>query len=144
MIGCVLLVISTVIPVMKWPVNAKHASAGNARVWLGDGWTLADGGFGGAQLLPVAAAAAVVLAVAVLVPRVLWRVRATLVVVAGYVPLWVGYVFVRKQEDGVNPAFGVVVLAIACLCLATGLWLGRPASSLGVKGNAPESVSSPT
>lgn len=125
--GCALFVLAVFVPVMRWEQNAAHSTAGDARIWFGDGWTLADGGFEGAALLPFASAAAVVLAVvAILAGRSAWRWQVVAALAAGYVPLWTAIAFARKWEDDVDPDIGVPVLVVATVLTATGLWLARP------------------
>jgi hypothetical protein len=127
--GCALFAVSLFLPVMRWDANAAHATAGSARVFLGSGFTLADGGFGGAGLLAVAVAAVVVLALATLAAGVnpqAWRVQVGAAAVALYYPAWVFYVFVKKWEDDVRPAEGVAVLIAAFACIGAGLVLSRP------------------
>lgn len=126
--GCAAFAAATFVPVMKWSVNEYHETAGNARVWFGDDWTLADGGFEGAWLLPVATAAIVLLAAAALVGRgtTLWRAQVGLAALVGYIPAWTAVAFVRKLEDDVDVDVGLALLAIASLLVIAGLWLGRP------------------
>ena len=104
LLGCVLFTISLFVPVMQWSVNAAHSTAGDARIWIGDAWTLADGGFEGASLLPVASAAVVLLAALAVLGRTrrTWQAQVALALVVGYVPAWTAVAFARKWEDQVD------------------------------------------
>lgn len=129
--GSALLLVSAFVPVMTWSVNAAHATAGSARAFTGGGWTLADGGFGGEQLLPVAVAAGVAWGpTAWLEPRVaVSRLRWALAAAAAYFPLWVAYVFARKWEDDVDFAYGAGVLALAVVTMIAGGFVPRRANA---------------
>jgi hypothetical protein len=114
--------------VMRWNANEAHPTAGGARVFLGSGYTLFDGGFEGTFLVPVALAAVVVLAVVTVVGAGTrtWAVQLGAAAVAAYYPLWLLFVFVKKWEDEVYPGEGVVALVAGYACIATGLFLSRP------------------
>lgn len=127
--GCALFGVSTLLPVMRWLESSVHSTAGSARVFGGDDFTLVDGGFGGEQLLPVAAIGVVLVAVAVLASRLgtwVWRAQVVALAVALYYPGWVLYAFARKIEDQVFPAEGVVVLVLAFAAMATGTYRSAP------------------
>lgn len=124
LLGCGLFVVAMFVPVMRWSVNAKHESAGDARIWIGDDWTLSDGGFEGAWLLPFGTAAVLLLAAAMLSAR--WRAQVALACVVGYVPAWTAVAFARKLEDQVAPDIGVALLALSAVAIMGGLWLRRP------------------
>lgn len=128
LVGCALFAAATFSPVMRWSINAKHDTAGDARIWTGEGWTLADGGFAGAWLLPVASAAIVLLAVTALVARGItaWRAQVVTACVSGYVPAWTAVTFIRKWEDQVAPDVGVFLLTPSVLVIVAGLWFQRP------------------
>lgn len=128
-IGCGLLALATIAPVMRWEVNAAHETAGSARIWLGDAWTLADGGFQGASLLPLASVAVLVLAGVALFgrgSRRWWRATVVLAAVAAYVPLWTAVAFARKLEDQVEPDIGAWLLVAGAVTVTLGVWLSRP------------------
>jgi hypothetical protein len=129
--GSALFLLSVVLPVMRWRKSEHHSSGGSARVFVGDGYTLVDGGFSGTALVPVAALAVVVVAVAALAARVVpwaWYVQATAAVVACYYPIWVAYVFAKKLEDEVFPGEGLVALVLAYAAILWGTWAARPIS----------------
>lgn len=127
-VGCGFLALATVVPVMRWDVNAAHDTAGDARIWLGDAWTLADGGFQGAALLPVSSVAVLVLALVAVFGRgrAGWWSTVALAAVAAYVPLWTAVAFARKWEDQVEPDIGAWFLVAGSLAIAVGLWFARP------------------
>ena len=130
LLGCGLFLLSIVLPVMRWQASAHHTSSGSARVFLGDGFTLVDGGFGGSDLVVASALAVLVVAMAALGAGIvgwLWSVQVAGLAVLAYYPLWVLYVFAKKLEDEVFPAEGVVTLVAALAALVWGTWLGRPA-----------------
>jgi hypothetical protein len=136
LIGCVLLAVATFVPVMRWSVNEAHETAGDAKIWFGDGWTLADGGFEGAWLLRPASAAVLLLAGALLGTRgrVGRRLHLALIAVVAYVPLWTAIAFARKWEDQVDPDIGAGMLAAGTVALAVGAglsWPTRRGSSAG-------------
>ncbi|HWL42385.1 MAG TPA: hypothetical protein VNQ73_05530 [Ilumatobacter sp.] len=126
--GSALLLVSVFVPVMRWSVGPAHDTAGSARVFVGDGWRLVDGGFGGEWLLPVALVAGLVWGPLGLAEQRVWvrRVRWALAALAVYYPVWVAVVFVRKWEDDVGPAAGAVLLALAAAAMAAGWWVSRP------------------
>lgn len=127
--GCVLFGVSILLPVMRWDVNAAHSTAGSARVFgADDSYTLVDGGFAGADLVPFAAFAVSIVAVATLASRVgrwVWWVQVAALAVALYYPAWVLYVFVKKLEDQVDPAAGVLVLVVSFAAMIAGSVLWR-------------------
>lgn len=132
--GSALLLVSAFVPVMRWTVNAAHTTGGSARVFTGGGWTLADGGFGGEQLLPVALAAGVAWGpLAWLEPRT-WvpPIRRVLAAVAAYYPVWVAMVFVRKWEDDVAPSYGAGLLVVAVVTMAAGWFTARTRAARGL------------
>jgi hypothetical protein len=128
LLGCGLFGVSVFLPVMRWDANPIHPTPGSARVFLGAGFTLVDGGFEGTSLIPVAVAAVVALAVVavlgllgVLVGPWIWWVQLGLAIVVAYYPLWILFVFLKKTEDEVDPAIGVVALVLAVGLIAAGL-----------------------
>lgn len=129
--GCALYGIALLLPAMRWAESERHASGGSATVF-GDGVALVDFGFGGTELLPVSVLAVAVLAAAAVVFRAgrrAWWLRAVLVGAAGYCPLWVAHVFLRKAEDQVWPAEGAVLLGAATALLMVSTWASRPGES---------------
>jgi hypothetical protein len=128
LVGCALFAVSIFLPVMRWSANEAHSTAGSARVFLGSGYQLVDGGFPGTALLPVAILAIAVLAIVTVVGAgaATWWVQLGSAAVACYYPLWVVAVFAKKWEDDVDPAIGVVGLLAAYGCIGAGLWSGRP------------------
>lgn len=128
LLGCALVALSLVIPVMRWQASAVHDTAGSAMVFLGDGWTLADGGYPGWPLVPISLVALCVLVIATLsrsVNNTRRRVQLTSAAVLAYYPIWVLMVFVRKLEDKVYPAEGAAALVVGAGAIAAGLWRGR-------------------
>jgi hypothetical protein len=124
--GCVAFAVSMFLPVMRWQPSPVHPTAGSARVFIGDAFTLVDAGFPGSSLVIPSAVAVGVLAIAALMTRLgrsTWRSQLIAFVAACYYPAWVLYVFVRKWEDDVYPAEGAATLAAAFAVIATGLVL---------------------
>lgn len=122
--GCGSILLSIVLPVMRWNVSDLHGSAGTARAFIGDGWRLIDGGFPGATLAPFAAACVVPVAVAAWFAardRWMWWLLLVAAVLLAYYPLWVLYVFLKKLEDQVFPASGVLALVAGSLAIGLGV-----------------------
>lgn len=131
LIGCALFGISLLLPVMRWRQSEHHSTGGSARVFLDDSYTLVDGGFGGAGLVPVAALAVAVVAVASLAGRITpaaWYVQAAAALVALYYPFWVLVVFLKKLEDEVLPGEGIIPLVVGFVGILWGTWSARPLS----------------
>lgn len=130
LVACALYGFALLVPAMRWGASEQHPTSGSARVF-GDGFALVDGGFGGTALLPLSIAAVALVAVAAVMLRgskVTWWVRATLVSVSLYCPLWVAHVFLRKLEDGVWPAEGAALFALSSVLLIFVAWAWRPAN----------------
>jgi hypothetical protein len=128
--GCAAVAISLFLPVMRWQPSAAHPTAGSARVFGGDAFTLVDAGFPGSSLVVPSVVAVGVLAVAAWLMRLgrsTWRVQLFAFGAACYYPAWVLYVFARKWEDAVFPAEGAAMLVVAFAAMATGLALERRA-----------------
>lgn len=138
--GCLLFGVSILLPVMRWNVNATHSTAGSARVFgADDSYTLVDGGFAGADLVPFAAFAVSIVAVAALASRVgrwVWWVQVAALAIGLYYPGWVLYVFVKKLEDQVDPAAGVLVLVVSFAAMIAGSvsWTSRTDTQLEFDG----------
>jgi len=128
LMGCLLFGVSVLLPVMRWNVGPAHSTAGSARVLGDDSSTLVDGGYAGASLVPLSAFVVLVMAVAILASslgRWVWWVQVAALAVALYYPAWVLYVFLKKLEDEVSPAVGVLVLGAAYLAMIVGTVSGR-------------------
>jgi hypothetical protein len=122
-----LFVASWLVPSMRWTANDAHETAGSARVFLGSGWTLTDGGFPASDLMPIAAVIAVVLGLGSLLvaPPARWWVQLGSVALMAVYVLWVLYVFARKLEDVVFPSEGVALALAGLLVTSVGLWRSR-------------------
>jgi hypothetical protein len=140
LVGCVLFGASILLPVMRWSASAVFTTAGSARVFTGEAYSLVDGVYTGAALVPLSAAAVAVVAVSTLVSRLgdwVWWVQAGALVIAFYYPAWVSYVFVKKLDDPVAPAEGVVLLVLAFAAMGIGTWRSRPGRRSRVGVTAP-------
>lgn len=129
LIGCVLFAVSIALPVMRWNASEVFSTAGSARVFADDAYTLIDGAYRGTQLIPLSALAVGVVGLAVLSSRLgtwVWWVQATALLVALYYPVWVLHVFLVKLEDPVSPAEGVVVLVLAFAAMVAGTFRSAP------------------
>ena len=136
LLGCVLVGVSMALPVMRWHASVVHSTAGSARMFGGDNYTLVDGGYVGAALAPLSALAVALVGLAVLASRLgswVWWVQVTALAVAFYYPGWVLHVFLRKLEDQVFPAEGVAVLLLGFAAMTTGTFCSapRPAQTSG-------------
>jgi hypothetical protein len=126
-VGVGLFVASWLVPSMRWTANDAHESAGSARVFLGSGWTLTDGGFPASDLIPVIAVVAVVVGLGSLLvpPPARWWIQLGSVALMAVYVLWVLYVFARKLEDVVFPSEGVALALAALVVTSVGLWRSR-------------------
>jgi hypothetical protein len=121
--------LSVALPVMRWQASDVFPTAGSARVFADDAYTLVDGAYNGVGLVPLSALAVAIVAVAVLVSRLgtwVWWVQAAALAVAFYYPAWVLHVFLKKLDDPVYPAEGVVVLVLAFAAMGTGTYRSAP------------------
>jgi peptidoglycan/LPS O-acetylase OafA/YrhL len=108
---------------MRWRPSGVHPTSGSARVFGASDWTLVDGGFRGASLVPlsvVSVAVAALAAVATRLDRRMWWAQITTLALSLYYPFWVLYVFAKKWEDDVFPAEGLAVLALAFAAMVAG------------------------
>ena len=129
--GGLLFAVSMLVPVMRWGVSDAHATAGSARLFLGDGWALTDGNFLGSGLVPFAAAAVLVVLIAAAVPgagsRRNWALRVA-AAVSLYCPFWLAYVFAKKLEDDVYPGEGTLLLILGAALMVVAAWPRRDAA----------------